>query len=141
MIIKLMHSAGCIVFKETKRGRYYLLLQNRSGYWDFPQGRIERDETAFNAAIRELREETGIEMVHIFELFKESISYHYFDCDQNKVEKTVDLFLACVDESTSITISSEHTAYEWLSYNEVIDRLTYHPVCDIVIKVEQLLAE
>ena len=35
---------------------------NQKDYWDFPKGRLENDETALEAAIREVQEETSIIM-------------------------------------------------------------------------------
>ena len=32
-------------------------------YWDFPKGMVEEEEQPFRAAIRELKEETGLEQV------------------------------------------------------------------------------
>ena len=50
-------SAGGVVINETK----VLLLLNTPGRWVLPKGHVEENESLRSAAIREVREETGIE--------------------------------------------------------------------------------
>lgn len=55
-------STDCVVFDE--RGRVLLIWRKNDpykGHYAFPGGFIEVGETAENAALRELKEETGIE--------------------------------------------------------------------------------
>jgi mutator protein MutT len=40
----------------------------RGGLWELPGGKIERGESAAGAALREVREETGVELAHAEEL-------------------------------------------------------------------------
>ncbi|MGQ9753766.1 MAG: NUDIX hydrolase [Thermaceae bacterium] len=50
--------AGGVVF--NKKGEV-LLLRDRMGYWVFPKGHLEEGESPTEAAVREVREETGIQ--------------------------------------------------------------------------------
>ncbi len=52
-------SAGVAVFREPKTRPIFLLLRAYRN-WDFPKGEVESGEEPFIAAIREVREETGI---------------------------------------------------------------------------------
>lgn len=54
----LVRGAGGVVFDE--RGRV-LLLRTRGGAWLFPKGHIEPGESALEAAIREVQEESGVQ--------------------------------------------------------------------------------
>jgi len=60
MSIKWEFSAGGIVFKEEDNKIYVLLVRTKDR-WSFPKGNIEKTESKENAAVREIKEETGIE--------------------------------------------------------------------------------
>lgn len=50
--------AGGVVFDDTGN---VLLLRHASGHWVFPKGHVEAGETEIEAALREVREESGVE--------------------------------------------------------------------------------
>lgn len=52
-------SAGGIVYRE----RSFLMLKKKNGDWVLPKGRIEENETIEETAIREVKEETNIDVV------------------------------------------------------------------------------
>lgn len=55
-IFKFIEAAGGVVFN----GKNEILTIFRRGYWDLPKGKIDPGETSEIAAIREVREETGL---------------------------------------------------------------------------------
>lgn len=52
-------SAGIVVLRNENQQWYALVLRAWS-HWDFPKGSVEHGETLMQAAIREVKEETGI---------------------------------------------------------------------------------
>ena len=52
-------SAGVVIVRPGQHGCAFLLLRAYS-YWDFPKGLVEAGEMPFDAARREVAEETGI---------------------------------------------------------------------------------
>lgn len=54
-------SSGGVVIKDNK----VLLLKKRGNIWVLPKGHIEKGESLRQAAIREVKEETGIDVVII----------------------------------------------------------------------------
>ena len=79
-------SAGAVIFRQTKKGREYLLLQHQdekntrtvrpvAGHWDFPKGHIERGEKTEDTVRREVEEETGLSRIRLIPGFKETIRY------------------------------------------------------------------
>jgi len=70
-------SAGIIIYCQTKDGIKFLLLYHGHNYWNFPKGKIEKDENTIETALREVYEETGLKR-HYLELkknFKTSEKY------------------------------------------------------------------
>ncbi len=60
-LFRYIKAAGGLVFN----GRRELLMIYRRGYWDLPKGKIDPGETKRVAAIREVKEETGLQTVII----------------------------------------------------------------------------
>src|SRR4051812_14012705 len=70
-------SGGFILFRQTAGGPVYLLL-DYGRHWDYPKGHLEAGESAWQAAVRELREETGIRQVDRVTRFQLDMHYHFF---------------------------------------------------------------
>ncbi len=82
-----IEAAGGII---TNEHREWLLIK-RIGVWDLPKGKVDPGETIENAAVREVREETGIESVSIIKAL--SPSYHIYPIDDEWVFKQTHWFL------------------------------------------------
>ena len=61
-------SAGIILFNEIV-DKEFLLLNYPSKHWDFVKGKMEKDETPLETALRETKEETGISDVEFIDGF------------------------------------------------------------------------
>ena len=54
-------------------------IDNPNDYWQMPQGGVDKNENYFEAAIRELKEETSIVNVELIKEIKEEITYNLPD--------------------------------------------------------------
>ncbi len=54
------HSAGAVLYTVVSGEPRYVLVTERSGYASLPKGHLEEGEPPAQAALREIREETGI---------------------------------------------------------------------------------
>lgn len=134
-------SGGIVVFREEPDGsRYYLLLRHANGgHWSFPKGHLEEGESAREAAVRELTEETGLRPEEFLADFRERIHYSYRR-EGERVEKAVVYFLASVDGLTDpVSLSDEHLDYEWVPFEEALDKLTYDNDGEVLKKAEEEL--
>ena len=67
-------SAGAIVYTKIDNEIRYLLIKDFHGNYGFPKGHLEKKETEAEAAIREIKEEVGIDIVLDTD-FKEELNY------------------------------------------------------------------
>ncbi|MFM9951738.1 MAG: NUDIX hydrolase [Saprospiraceae bacterium] len=81
-LFKLIEAAGGLVLNPADE----ILFIYRRGFWDLPKGKIDKGESPSEAALREVREETGLEQLELgAELM---ITYHtYREKDGRRILK------------------------------------------------------
>ena len=137
--MKKQISAGIIVyFQEKNEKQLYLLLHYQGGHWDFPKGKLEEGETNVDAALRELKEETGITSIQIQDDFLESISYRFKDRFGELIYKTVYFFVGYT-AIKDIMLSHEHKGFCWLPYSEAYQRITFKNAKDLLQNADAFL--
>lgn len=109
-------TAGIIVFRRGREGVKFLILYHRGSYWNFPKGHVESEEKIYDAALREVREETGLKPneLRIVQGFRAEERFVYRR-GKEKILKIVSLFLAETRQA-KITVSDEHNGYGWFLY-------------------------
>ena len=129
------YSAGFVLMRRESPkagpdGMRFLLL-DYGKHWDYPKGHLEEGETAWQAAVRELTEETGIRQVRRVGDFEKQIHYFFSSPKKGPISKTVTFFIGETPE-VEVTISHEHEGSEWLPYQAAHDRLTYDTAKEIL---------
>ncbi|MFM9875181.1 MAG: bis(5'-nucleosyl)-tetraphosphatase [Nitrosarchaeum sp.] len=130
-------SAGIVLFRRDNTKILFLLLHYPSGHWDFVKGKMEKNETTHQTAIRETHEETGITDVTFLNNFEEWIEYN-FQYQGELVHKKVVFFLA-ETKTIQISISHEHTDYTWMDYETAIEKTTFDNAKQILSKSKLLI--
>ncbi|MGQ9479037.1 MAG: bis(5'-nucleosyl)-tetraphosphatase [Thermoproteota archaeon] len=116
-------SAGFIIFRRDEDGIRYLFLKVDDRL-DFPKGLMEEGEDELSAALRELREESGISRVRVIPGFRKVLNYYYRRSGGVLVSKKLVVFLGEALES-KVSVSWEHTGFEWLSLEDALRRIKY----------------
>jgi 8-oxo-dGTP pyrophosphatase MutT (NUDIX family) len=129
-------SAGIILFNEIG-DKEFLLLNYPSKHWDFVKGKMEKDETPHETALRETKEETGISDVEFIDGFKEEIEY-YFYADNQEIHKKVIFFLGKT-KTIDIILSHEHLDFIWLNFDDALEKITYKNAKNLLKKSRKFL--
>ena len=129
-------SAGIILFNEIK-DKEFLLLNYPSKHWDFVKGKMEKDETPLETALRETKEETGISDVEFIDGFKEEIEYNFY-ADNQEIHKKVIFFLGKT-KTIDIILSHEHLDFIWLDFNNALEKITYKNAKNLLKKSRNFL--
>ncbi len=114
-------SAGAIVFYRGKRTEYLLI---HATYWEFPKGRIDADESERAAAVREVREESGLD-VQLLDGFREEVNYFYRRRETGLLVRKQVVYFVGEATTQAVNLSWEHQQSQWLSYEAALEQLKY----------------
>ena len=93
---------------------------SRPGSWELVYGKIDAGERPERGAVRELREETGLEVRALYDVTVNSFYLHATQTIQMSI-----VFAAFVSDDSEVTLGEEHQRFEWLSVDEACDRFTW----------------
>jgi len=113
----------------VRRGDRFLIMHTvPAGHWNHPAGQVEADETPHEAAQRELREETGLEVpvvdLGIPQRYRVPVADRH-RYPEGLEEVRVESFSVDAPERWEPTISAEHDDVRWSSYDEAMQLLTW----------------
>ena len=116
----------CYVYRRTDNGILFLLMKRNLNkiyehLWQGVAGKIEEGETSSEAAIRELKEETGLSPVNMF--VADHVS-KFYEVHGDRIN-LVPVFGIEVD-SEIINLSEEHISYKWVDINEALNTLVWN---------------
>ncbi|MBW8352033.1 NUDIX domain-containing protein [Bacillus sp. IITD106] len=114
-----------VVLLKKFDDEYKVLLLKRAtpvlrDVWCYIGGSIEEGEIAWQSALREIEEETGITKVSLYTSNK-------FDQFYSPIENYIyiaPVFVGYVDEEQDVILNYEHSEYKWLSLDQAIDYVT-----------------
>lgn len=85
--------------------------------WETVHGHLEPGEEPEDAALRELREETGLTAARLY-----NVTVQPFYLHRTHVVQLAVVFAALVDEPASVTIGVEHQSFAWLGVDDALGR-------------------
>jgi 8-oxo-dGTP pyrophosphatase MutT (NUDIX family) len=88
--------------------------------WETVHGRIEAGEEPEQAAVREVREETGLAVSRLYNVCVQPFYLHR----THAVELAV-VFAAFVDPAAEIRLGEEHSRWEWLTPDRALERFVW----------------
>ncbi|HZA97590.1 MAG TPA: NUDIX domain-containing protein [Gemmatimonadales bacterium] len=121
-------SLECLALRRAPGGRC-------PGSWESVHGHIDTDEPPLAAAMREVKEETGLTPLQLYNLSRVELFY------QHRLDEValIPVFVAFVDASTAVRLSREHDSYEWLRPDAARQRFAWPRERRALDDVEMLL--
>ena len=132
------YSFGIIPIRYVDKRVEFLLIKHQLGHWGFPKGHLEGSETAQQAALRELQEETNLTVKKIHT--KGPIIENYtFEWGEEIFNKEVQYWLATVVGEIKLQ-EQEIQESSWLNYEEALERCEYKESKATVISAQKILS-
>jgi 8-oxo-dGTP pyrophosphatase MutT (NUDIX family) len=132
-------SAGGVVYRLEEGNALFLLIKDSYQNWGFPKGHLETGERAEDAAVREVREETGIDDLALRGRI-ETIDW-YFRFRGQLIHKVCHFYLM---ETAQATTNPQHaegiTACRWVSFDEARAAISYANARKVLGRANEMIA-
>lgn len=128
---KFIRASGGLVYNINKDE---VLFIKRSGIWDLPKGKSEKEEDNQKTALREVSEETGLKSL----ILEKSIikTYHTYNIGEIPVLKETEWFKMRTDrsEKTKPQVKENITEVRWINKSDIPKILdnTYLSIIDVL---------
>lgn len=112
------------VVRPGPDGPEILLLRRADtlrGIWMGAAGRVEADETGWQAAVRELREETGLVPRTLYAV---DTVEQFYNIPRDRIV-VLPVFLALVGAGADVRLNEEHDAFAWLDFDDAIEQIEF----------------
>lgn len=117
--------AVSVVLLRVNAGETQLLLMRRNhtlvGEWCQIAGSIEEGETAWQAALREVREETGLACNT---LYSGDICEQFYEADRDSIS-LLPVFVGFVDANAAVVLNGEHSEFAWVSFEQAMTMVPF----------------
>ncbi len=129
-------SCGAIVYRKFHGNTEILLIRHvKSGYWSFPKGHVEGNESEAETAAREIKEETNLDVL-IDTGFRETVSFS----PRRDTSKTVVYFVAKALSHEARPQQDEISEMRWVEIGQAASCLTYENDKLVVSRAKAFIA-
>ena len=119
--MKYEKSCGAVVYTKINNEVKFVLVRQLKGFYGFPKGHVEDGETEKQTAIREVKEETN---VNVQILSDKKYQTNYIIKDKN-IDKDVIFFLAKPLNLNQKPQLEEVIRSEWKKFEDALEVITY----------------
>ena len=133
-------SCGAVVYCRKDNGIQYLLACEHGGYWVFPKGHMEGGESEHDTALREVKEETGLDVTFVegFRMLDEHSLAR--EGRPNTIKQTV-YFLARYEGQEFIPQETEILKIALMDYETAMETLQFDSFKQILTQAHRFLNE
>lgn len=131
-------SAGGVVFRIAEGRPLFLLIRDSYRNWGFPKGHLEADEPPERAALREVKEETGLAALSMRGVI-DTIDWH-FRFRGRLIHKVCHFYLMeTTDAATSPQREEGITACRWLPLDEALALISYENAREVLARAAAMV--
>ena len=116
-------SCGAIVFTKDAECVKYVITESKEGFFGFPKGHIEKNETELETARREVLEETGLQ-VEFWDDFRIEDSYPFQRNGEIRTKHIV-YFLAKFSNQIPIAQETELNSIHLMNYETALSSFQF----------------
>ncbi|HMK43617.1 MAG TPA: NUDIX hydrolase [Dissulfurispiraceae bacterium] len=137
--IKTLKSAGGVVFRSGSGGPEVALIATKHHtVWTLPKGLIDPGEVAEQAAVREIREETGLIGAIVAPLGEKSF-WFYLKNENIRCKKNVSYFLVAYAGGSVDDFGPEVDEARWFPIDAALETVSYKSDIELLRKARELL--
>ena len=132
--MKYEYCSGAVLYTVVNDKILYVLVVESDGHCGLPKGHIETGETERETALREIKEETGINAV-LFDDFAIKVEY---ETKEGSIKRTT-YFIASYYNQVIECNNNELLEVKLLPFDEAMATLTYQDIKDVLQKANHFL--
>jgi 8-oxo-dGTP pyrophosphatase MutT (NUDIX family) len=133
-------SAGGVVYRLEEGVPLFLLIRDSYSNWGFPKGHLESGERADEAALREVREETGLRELALRGSI-ETIDW-YFRFRGRLIHKVCHFFLMETAQAETAPQRTEGiTACQWIDYDAAASCVSYANARQVLRRARDMIGD
>lgn len=131
-------SCGAVVYCQEENDIKYLLVCERSGFWVFPKGHMEEGESEHETALREVKEETGLDVMFVDDFQVKEEHNLAREGRPNTIKQTV-YFLAKFENQKFVPQESEISQIALLDFESAMATLQFDSFKQILAQANSFL--
>ena len=135
--MKVEKSCGAVVFTKINGKRKYALICSPEGFYGLPKGHMEENETEQETAIREIKEETNLN-VKLIDGFR-TTTQHTFTKNGEERLKKITYFIGEYNNQDYKKQDDEVTDIVLLDYDKAFEKISFDDTRNVLKKAEEYL--
>ncbi len=130
---KTTQKAGAIILSGTNKKEIALLYRFKQKDWSFPKGHVEPGENAVQTMVREIKEETGLNV----RILRELPDLDYIHTGGSVI--STKMFLVQSEDNSLLRLEHEGDDIKWIPTDKVTTVLSYDNLKEYFNKVSPLI--
>ena len=138
--MKTEKSCGAVVFTRENGMIQYVIIRSTEGYYGFPKGHMEHGESEKETALREIKEETGLDVL-LIDGFKTADVHPFSQPGQPTALKQVIYFLAEFSRQKPSAQESEISDIQLMCYEKAIESFQFEGIKRVLHEADSFLRQ